>query len=1151
MSNKEELFKRILWAADHTEMSVARRLSHMHTTLVLICHEGLRDSRHSFGSLFAQVDFLCRHLHLTVSDTIEVQRMRRDTNGIRPDGGPSEEDVLYGCRALAVLLSAVACCDIPSALVGKIPATGRMRPDSRHIDWRHLRCVAVRDGEEERGANADDADVFRLRVRMEDGDTSRHVCISSEERLLLHIIRDGMQLSLVDVHEEADGTLAPRFIVVEPDYLLDISSVAHCFTDYGHHPLSFFVNMLAPVESSQAILLGNYAGKVLDAALRTPTPGADLWRDTLREHFAEEALGYATCDDFNPHEYKTLCQRQARNIIDIVSELRKTGSHHEDGETAARPSGSGEHGSAFLLEPSFVCPALGFQGRVDLMTDDMLLLVEQKSGKNFNLERHVKGPHGAYQREDHYVQLLLYFAVLHHNFSVAIPRLDLRLMYSRYPLPDGLLAVGYYHTLLREAVMLRNRIVASAMYFAREGFTPEILRHITPAVLNERGLDNMFYKKYILPRHQHVIAPLHAMSPLETAYFCRMVTFLYREQAVGCLGVQEGTTHGMSDIWNMPYSEKTLQGDIMVCPAMEVGEGYVHDVTLRRADSREVNFRNGDGVMLYRFRPDAVPDATKAVLYKGVIVSVTPHAVEVHLTDPQPLSRQKGEEEGTWLWAVEHNYSSSGTASGLRALYLLMSCEKERRDLLLGQRKPRHDTSVTLSRTYHAAYDDVVLHAMQAQDYYLLVGPPGTGKTSMAMRFIVQEEMERMKGSADSCGILLTSYTNRAVDEICAMLSSAEIPFLRIGSPYTCDKAYHDRLASTLFANDATLERIRQRVATTPVVVATTSTLMSRQQILAMKTFSLTVVDEASQILEPDIIGLLARLGKFVLIGDNKQLPAVVQQPPCDSVVEDPLLLDIALFDCRNSLFERLLCYVAEQDERGATPCLGTLHYQGRMHPGVASWPDGMFYKDEDLRPVPLPHQEAERPYDTPACGVDSLAALLLRERMLFFDIQPDDTLADSKSNLAEAVCCGEIVRCIAAIMGDGFDARKSVGIIVPYRNQISLIRNEIVRCGGESYADSVTIDTVERFQGSQRDVIIFSCTVSQRYQLEFLTSNTFLARQRTSGEEYPVDRKLNVAMTRARKQMIVVGNAPLLSIVPIYRSLIEHCHVVSRCAKN
>lgn len=1099
-----ELFERIAWLASPQREGDAVTLLYMHETLVQICHEGIRETRQGFGNLFAQVDYLCRHHNISVPDTIEIQTARRHSNQHAPIG---HDELLYDCRALAILASAILHCDVPSAVVALIPAVGRAKPEARHIDFNALRVASpvMTEG----GA---------LMVRMDDGE-QRIVNLSEEHQYLQRIVRGDMQLSLVDVHEEDNGTLSPRFIIVEPDFLLDISSLARCFQDYGHHPLSYMVNRMSPSANSQAILLGNYAGALLDASL-AGNAGENLWAETLVRHFADEALQYATCPDFNQAEYKKQCQQQASNIRSIMKEIGKTL----------------DDSSNVILEPSFVCPALGLQGRVDMMTEDMRLLVEQKSGKNWNIERNQKGMHGALQKEEHYVQLLLYFAVLHQNFNIPLNKLDIRLMYSRYPLPHGLLVVNYYQQLLQEAFMVRNRIVASAMYFAREGFTPQILHSLTPRTLNENKLNSNFYHQYIERQHIELLAPLHSLTALEEAYFCRMVTFLYREQAVGMIGVHEGTTHGMADIWNMPFAEKVSQGEILLGTCPDNNTERCQDITIGIDGCEQTNLRKGDSIYLYKYKKDSIPDATRAILYKGSIVELTPTAVTVHLNDTQNLGCADDE-----AWALEHSSSSSGLTSGLRALYMLMSASKERRDLLLGQTVPRTDSSIQLSRSYHPSYDDVLLAAKQAQDYYLLVGPPGTGKTSMAMKFMVLEELGSRRNPSDS--ILLTSYTNRAVDEICGMLEEAGVDYLRIGNIYSCDPRFRGRLASQMFAELGRLDKINNAIASVPVVVATTSTLMSHPEIFRMKTFSLTIVDEASQILEPSIIGLLAQLGKFVLIGDHKQLPAVVQQSEEDSAVSDALLQGIALTNCRNSLFERLNNWL---NVTGASPqSVGILRKQGRMHPEVAMWPNRMFYREEELQPVPLPHQEEESLAYTES-SADAVDDLLKQHRMLFFDVRnsdADDAVLDVKSNKKEASMCADLVMRVRRQLGDRWDAVKTVGIIVPYRNQIAMIRREIeakAKARGYDTADfsQISIDTVERYQGSQREVIIYSFTISKAHQLEFLTSSTFICG------DYAVDRKLNVALTRARRQMLMVGNAQLLRRVPLFDDLIQVSHV-------
>ena len=103
------------------------------------------------------------------------------------------------------------------------------------------------------------------------------------------------------------------------------------------------------------------------------------------------------------------------------------------------------------------------------MTTDFKLLIEQKSGGNFNIERSIINKYGSYQREDHYVQLLLYYGVLQHNFRLGRNDIDIRLLYSKYPLPGGLVVVAFYQQLFREAIEFRNRVVVNEIAVAQQG----------------------------------------------------------------------------------------------------------------------------------------------------------------------------------------------------------------------------------------------------------------------------------------------------------------------------------------------------------------------------------------------------------------------------------------------------------------------------------------------------------------------------------------------------------------------------------------------------------------------------------------------------------------------------------------------------------
>ncbi|WP_455253342.1 DEAD/DEAH box helicase [Prevotella melaninogenica] len=1134
-----ELFSRI---ADILSAPSEAQALIMHETLVIACHEGLKNTRHGFGNLSSQVESLCRQHNIAPQDIVAIQKMRRHSNSNAPI---LPEDVAYDCRALAIFVSAVVQEAIPSFLVGKIPARGRITENIQITNYRYIRCI-VREW---------DDSTIQVAVTNQD---------SSEELLLVDymntpdyidfsylrpMLREGMQLNLLDCTVTRKKVI-PRLIVVEPDYLIDISTIANCFETYGHHPLLFTVNRLTPRLSNKHIVLGNFAGSALDDIINHPA-GYDI-KETFRSNFREKALDYATCPDFDAASFKQDAERQVENIKGIVDEIFQT----FDREKA-------------ILEPSFVCERLGIQGRVDLMTTDLKLLVEQKSGKNTFIERKYKNPHGSLHVEKHYVQVLLYYGILQYNFQLSPKNAHIQLLYSKYPLPDGLLEVEPLQKLIREAIRFRNQAVATEFWMADNGFD-RMLPLLTPQTLNLEKQNDNFYNRYLLPQLTETLAPLHQLNDLERAYFTRMMTFVIKEQLVSKVGVQEGVGNSNADLWNMPLAEKKETGNIYTGLTIIEKErsssfnGY-DTITLAVPQQGEdflPNFRRGDMIYLYAYKKNEAPDVRMSILFKGSLQEIHGDRLVVHLNDGQ----QNPDLISGDYFAIEHAGSDIGGTSAIRSLYTFITSNEERRQLLLGQRVPRIDKSLTLSHSYHPDYDEIILKAKQAQDYFLLIGPPGTGKTSQALQFLVREQLagniysqpssaysaENSKHNKPSetintqhstpntqTAILLLAYTNRAVDEICNMLTENELDYIRIGNEFSCDPKYSDHLLKEVLDDNATLNSIKSTLADARIVVATTSTMNSNAALFNIKHFDLAIIDEASQILEPNIIGLLTvrhaerrAIKRFILIGDHKQLPAVVQQQDTLETEEtNNSLKDIHLLSCANSLFERL---ILTERAAGRTDFIGTLHKQGRMHPDIADFANRKFYAREQLECVPLAHQ-LEQTLAYNETSEDETDDVLKAHRMIFIPSKPCRQLNISeKVNTEEARIITDLLRRLYRQLGNNFDPQKSVGVIVPYRNQIAMIRKEIEKLGIPEL-EEISIDTVERYQGSQRDIILYSFTIQSRYQLDFLTANTFYE------DDQPIDRKLNVAITRARKQLILTGNEPTLRQNQIFAELIDY----------
>lgn len=1112
-----ELFSRI---ADILSAPSEAQALIMHETLVIACHEGLKNTRHGFGNLSSQVESLCRQHNIAPQDIVAIQKMRRHSNSNAPI---LPEDVAYDCRALAIFVSAVVQEAIPSFLVGKIPAHGRITENIQITNYRYIRCIVRKWDESTIQVAVTNQDSSEELLMVDYMNTPDYIDFS----YLRPMLREGMQLNLLDC-TVTRKKVVPRLIVVEPDYLIDISTIANCFETYGHHPLLFTVNRLTPRLSNKHIVLGNFAGSALDDIINHPAE-YDI-KETFRSNFREKALDYATCPDFDAASFKQDAERQVENIKEIVDEIFQT----FDREKA-------------ILEPSFVCERLGIQGRVDLMTTDLKLLVEQKSGKNTFIERKYKNPHGSLHVEKHYVQVLLYYGILQYNFQLSPKNAHIQLLYSKYPLPDGLLEVEPLQKLIREAIRFRNQAVATEFWMAENGFD-RMLPLLTPQTLNVEKQNDNFYNRYLLPQLTETLAPLHQLNDLERAYFTRMMTFVIKEQLVSKVGVQEGVGNSNADLWNMPLAEKKETGNIYTGLTIIEKErsssfnGY-DTITLSVPQQGEdflPNFRRGDMIYLYSYKKNEAPDVRKSILFKGSLQEIHGDSITVHLNDGQ----QNPDLISGDYFAIEHAGSDIGGTSAIRSLYTFITSNEERRQLLLGQRTPRVDKSLTLSRSYHPDYDEIILKAKQAQDYFLLIGPPGTGKTSQALQFLVREQLaEKSKVQTSNfklqTSILLLAYTNRAVDEICNMLTENELDYIRIGNEFSCDPKYSDHLLKEVLDDNATLNSIKSTLADAQIVVATTSTMNSNAALFNIKHFDLAIIDEASQILEPNIIGLLSTrhaerraIERFVLIGDHKQLPAVVQQQDTLETEETNIFLkNIHLLSCANSLFERL---ILTERAAGRTDFVGTLHKQGRMHPDIADFANRKFYAREQLECVPLAHQ-LEQTLAYNETSEDETDDVLKAHRMIFIPSKPCRQLNISeKVNTEEARIITDLLRRLYRQLGKNFDPQKSVGVIVPYRNQIAMIRKEIEKLGIPEL-EEISIDTVERYQGSQRDIILYSFTIQSRYQLDFLTANTFYE------DGQPIDRKLNVAITRARKQLILTGNEQTLRQNQLFAELIDY----------
>lgn len=1105
----------------------------------------LQNSKTKFSGFFAKVDFLLtenRHKMPDVSLAASVNAFRIRARRVRSfrrtisdsatttsDKNPNtisdeelQQSVVHDTAALSRFISLLYDVPVPAVLDKRFPyiISQYHRPLYHHGDVMRV----VINSWDDAYINATDSatgDACRIYYRKEDNPYAL-----SDRSYLSDILLKGEQLNLILPRIE-DGIIYPAIIIFNPDFLIDVTSLAGCFSEQETAtPYAYMLKKLAPAVSGEAIMLGNFAGQLLDEEVhhihRT-------YEQSLAEFCARNAINLAVTP-LSPH-FRTKAELQRQHIRQALSEAL----------TEASAVSFQRDGSHTILEPSFFCETLGLQARMDFIQKDMTLMVEQKSGQASS-KSSLESPR---VRPDHYVQALLYRAIFRYNYGVPYKDFHSYMLYSRYP--NSLLDIASAPELLFKALRLRNQVAWLELLLTRGGF--RILDSLTPEHIYP-GESGSIWERYTRPRLQQILDQIHHATSLEKDYYYRFLTFLENEQMLSKVGNRTKEESGFASVWNSTLDERLSAGniycDLSLRPISQTEGRVIETVSFgfSQEQTKDMsNFRKGDIVFFYAYDPaiEGEPNATRHYVFRGSIIDIREDGVEVSLRNSQTRAEVF---EGK-VWAMEHDFMESSYRALYQGLQLFLSARKERKDLLLLQRQPAVDTTLQLKGDYATEtgneFNELVLRVKQACDLFLIIGPPGTGKTSFGMVNVLKEQLLE-----EGTSVLLLSFTNRAVDEMCSKLVAEGIDFMRIGSELGCHETYRSHLLAKRSEACRNGEEIRQLIAQCRVFCGTTTALNSQAGLLTIKAFDLAIVDEASQILEPQIVGLLSQkikqtgehaIKKFVLIGDEKQLPAVVQQQPAESLVQEPDLQSIHLTDCRLSLFERLIRAYRQEGVNNAYSYM--LTRQGRMHRDIAIFPNQAFY-DGKLVPVPLPYQEEHTPSTVQSLhGIDAL----LTTRRVAFVTYPEPRkktwqYGDSdKVNLVEAKMIAATVYRIYLSYQGHFDKDRTVGVIVPYRNQISTIRNEI-----DSYhiaeLHDIMIDTVERYQGSQCENIIYGFTIQKYYQMGFLASNQYI--DHVSGQV--IDRKLNVAMTRAMKHLVMIGQAALLSENAVFSHLIDFC---------
>jgi DNA replication ATP-dependent helicase Dna2 len=922
-------------------------------------------------------------------------------------------------------------------------------------------------------------------------------------------------LNLINAELRDDGHLYPSQMVVEPDYLIDVTAVAESFSGTHHYqPWTSVAKKLVPMKQALPLVRGNLVNYFLDRLVEDPDVG---FRELIGSIFQTAPLALCLFDD--------------REIKDLIGQLN---THFVTLQKFVRQdlASIDIEREQILLEPTFLSPTYGVQGRLDLLQagkdrDSQTTIVELKTSKYWNTNRH-----GINQTN--YIQTLLYDLMINQALGEGA-NVRSYILYSadfesglKYAPPENLQKL--------EAIAARNQLLGVELLIGQLGANPnqdleaqttKLINRLQPARLKDLS---SFAKR----DHEAVLSKYHGLTGLEKRYFGAYLGFTAREQKLAKTGEQrlEGV-NGLASLWLDERLEKIERFELLDGLEYDTYDDKTAVLTLSRPqeDDRLVKFRQGDIIALYATPKAAASprDVLASQVLKSTIVSVNPETVSVRLRSQQlndtAFKRSK-------FWSIEKDVLDSSFRNHYQGMLIWASADPGLRRKWLGQEAPRQaepyegDIATTLTDEQNRILRSIIT----APDYFLLWGPPGTGKTSQMLHHLVRH---LLNNSGES--LLLVAYTNRAVDEICESIERITNAdgtifkdYLRIGSRYGVDPAFEDQLLQLKSQQVNKRAELKALVQNTRVFVGTVASVGGKHELFELKQFDRIIVDEASQILEPLLAGLLPRASRTLLIGDHRQLPAVVQQRTADTKVYDAQLQEIGLKNLSTSLFERL--YLTAQQE-GWSWAYDQLSHQGRMHQDIMAFPARAFY-DQQLQILPegIPHRLTQLHELSLAPATAPLDETLSKNRLVFLPTQPDHTHADPKVNGFEADLMVKLIQAFTRLYAATELPLQAgdIGIITPYRAQIAHIR----RClrTANLPADDYQVDTVERYQGGAKRIVLISLCTNEFSQIQMLSQ--------ISGEG--VDRKLNVAMTRAREHLVIVGCPDILRQSMVYSDLLD-----------
>lgn len=895
-----------------------------------------------------------------------------------------------------------------------------------------------------------------------------------------------------------DSKLGNTFIL-QPHILITGTSIS----DAVNCERFCYISKFTPTDSSNLRL---FTGNVIHHFIQTGVSGlSEGDMQSKFDNFLNKNIDMVYNANINPAEFKASMYQSLSEFGNLVEE-----SHKKVGDSFRIDFNITEDYKAVNVLPLYTtlprsneediwCFDYGLKGKIDLTYDD-------DDGRIFPLEIKSGSSASGRPRLNHINQLETYILMLKSRY----PGLshESGVLFYKKDVASFLVRQTRRHVM--NLILIRNSVAYTQSHYTVPDTTRGISYCMDTFCFNRRGFPDTPDKEYRVNFCSFLdIDGDQRMSDILNKYkpeFHKTIYDFYKENDIMLFNQYLLFDTNNLLVWIGNLSERLKNGRAFGPFILKSGNSSMDIILEISSDTRgSHSLEVGEYVVLTR-------SGLPPIIARGFVLSSSDTVIEIEKIE----ANFEGPLDDIYLdrWASQVNINSSRKN-------LLLFCAspelKRYRDLIIFGKEPSFRSLYNGPRldnlSLNSDQQEVFKKSLLFDDYLLILGMAGTGKTTTALKIIEYY-------ASNSLDVLVCALTHAAIDNICLKLSDLSVPYIRLGSATKVHERVVNNLDSKILSKMQSPAEVSGILRNTHVFCSTCYGL--NRGLIASKRFDICIIDEATQLDIPAILQPISISKKFILIGDHYQLPPIVSNKT----------------EKQTSLFRLLSQY--------SNNSMVYLRTQYRMNRGIMELANKAIYGGK-MRCGN--YETANRKLHLPKIGIIDgfhasvrnwiLKAINPQVSTVFINTDPvpmyEQPFHQSKINIGEGYIISVLFFSLV-LSGCLFD---DIGIISPYRSQVGLVKSliieqqkHIVKTLGSDASDialheaNADVCTVDKFQGSDKDTIILSLVKSNP--------------KNYPGTHVSDWQRMNVAITRAKSKLIIIGSLATMKRSPFFESIIN-----------